>query len=123
MRSTYSFADVFFQKLLTTNDELDFQKEFVDHLNFNKRYIYKGSLTTPPYSEALLWNVLAEPVGLHADIIQLFENHLKLGDTNPRVSLQNRSLQPLNGRDVFKVDIAEPIPNLTQDLAKTLKLL
>ena len=57
-----SFADTFFEKLLTTNEEIDFQAGFVDHLNMIDRYVYTGSLTTPPYTENLLWNVIPKLV-------------------------------------------------------------
>ena len=57
-----SFADTFFEKLLTTNEQIDFQTGFVDHLNMIDRYVYTGSLTTPPYTENLLWNVIPKLV-------------------------------------------------------------
>lgn len=57
-----NFADIFLKTLLTTDKELDLMTDFINYLNFNHRYSYRGSLTTPPYSESLLWNVLADPV-------------------------------------------------------------
>ena len=61
---TGSFADTFFEKLLTSNEEIDFQAGFVEHLNMIDRYVYTGSLTTPPYTENLLWNVIPTVVSI-----------------------------------------------------------
>ena len=36
--------------------------EFVDHLDFNHRFMYRGGLTTPPYTEQILWNVLEKVI-------------------------------------------------------------
>ena len=70
-----SFADKFMQKLLNTSEVIDFQADFVDHLDFNHRYHYKGSLTTPPYTEGLFWTVLATPVPVRSETVDLFASH------------------------------------------------
>ena len=56
-------------------------------------YSYIGSLTTPPYTEGVRWQVLAEPLEISADqVTQLAA--LTGGGTN------SRPLQPLNGRQI-----------------------
>jgi len=66
-----SFADIFFGKLFN-KEECDFNTEFFQHLNMNERYVYKGSLTTPPYAETLLWNVLPNIVTISKSTYDLF---------------------------------------------------
>jgi carbonic anhydrase len=101
-----SFADKFMRKLLNSTDVIDLQKEFIDHLDFNHRYHYKGSLTTPPYTEGLFWTVLANPVPVRHETLALFESHSQ-GEI--AVGSSNRDVQPLNMRRVFKVDIDVPV--------------
>lgn len=69
---TGSFADTFFEKLLTTNEDIDFQKDFIDHVNMIDRYVYTGSLTTPPYTENLLWNVIPRVIPIKQSTLELF---------------------------------------------------
>ena len=57
-----SFADHFFRKIIGTDEVAQFESEFADHLNFKKRFVFMGSLTTPPYSEHVLWNVLEQVI-------------------------------------------------------------
>jgi len=50
---------------------------------------YPGSLTTPPCSEGVAWNVLAQPVGMTAEQIAVFAN---------AHGVTNRPVQPLGER-------------------------
>lgn len=97
-----SFGDKFLQKLLTTEEDLDLRSELLDHLDFDLRYTYRGSLTTPPYSELLLWTVLPTVVRIQPSSLALL--HLQHGH-DPAVGSSNRDTQPLNNREIFKVDL------------------
>lgn len=52
---------------------------------------YPGSLTTPPCSEEVSWNLILEPIELSAEQIETFENIYPFNA---------RPIQPLNGRSV-----------------------
>lgn len=54
-------------------------------------YVFAGSLTTPPCSEGVAWQVLKEPVELSAAQISTFRHIFKMNA---------RPVQPLNGRKV-----------------------
>jgi carbonic anhydrase len=54
---------------------------------------YAGSLTTPPFTEGVRWNVLAEPLTLSKRQIQAFRELFDEGNS--------REVQPLNGRAVL----------------------
>lgn len=54
-----------------------------------KAYSYSGSLTTPPCTEGVVWNVLADPIELSARQLTQFKNHY---------SMNNRPVQPINTR-------------------------
>ncbi len=54
-------------------------------------YRYSGSLTTPPCSQGVAWNVMVEPVTMSAEQIETLSN--LIGESN-------RPVQPLNGRTV-----------------------
>ena len=57
------------------------------------RYRYEGSLTIPPCSETVDWNIYAEPVGVAQDDINAFRN---------LYSHNARPLQPLSRRFLLK---------------------
>jgi carbonic anhydrase len=54
-------------------------------------YAFTGSLTTPPCSEGVAWQVLKQPVELSAEQISAFQKIFKMNA---------RPVQPLNGRKV-----------------------
>jgi carbonic anhydrase len=57
-------------------------------------YRYSGSLTTPPCTEGVKFNIFTKPITMSAKQIEAFE---KAHDGN------NRPVQPLNGRVVSRV--------------------
>ncbi|MEO1673291.1 MAG: carbonic anhydrase family protein, partial [Cyanobacteria bacterium J06631_2] len=62
----------------------------VNLLPRNKTYFsYEGSLTTPPCSEEVSWNLLSEPIEISAEQIAEFSNIFQYNA---------RPIQPLNGR-------------------------
>lgn len=63
-------------------------------------YRYEGSLTTPPCSEGVAWIVMANPIQLSARQLETFRN---------LVYLNNRPIQPLNGRTVVADRIVTPV--------------
>jgi|AntAceMinimDraft_5_1070358.scaffolds.fasta_scaffold47162_2 carbonic anhydrase len=54
---------------------------------------YDGSLTTPPCSEGVNWNVAAEPIEASADELSVFETYM---------GANARPAQPLNARPLVK---------------------
>ena len=70
----------------TTVGDIDFSQLLPDDLG---TYIYAGSLTTPPCSEGVAWNVLETPVSMSAEQVGAF-----LYDGNAR------PVQPVNDRTV-----------------------
>merc|ERR1712003_374702 len=64
-------------------------------------YAYRGSLTTPPCSEGVYWHLLKEPVTASVDQVINFQN--VLAETSEGIRSNNRSPQPINGREVVMV--------------------
>lgn len=64
-------------------------------------YAYRGSLTTPPCSEGVYWHLLKEPVTASVDQVINFQN--VLAETSEGIRTNNRSPQPINGREVVMV--------------------
>lgn len=62
-------------------------------------YTYSGSLTSPPCTEGVNWNVMRETMTVSGDQIEWFQKILNDVGSYPT---NNRPVQPLNGRDVTK---------------------
>ncbi|XP_033467343.1 carbonic anhydrase 4a [Epinephelus lanceolatus] len=68
--------------------------------NLTTYYRYKGSLTTPGCTEAVVWTVFENPIHLSIDQLRVF-SELKFHDGQPMVGTF-RPVQPLNGRQVYR---------------------
>ncbi|TDH04670.1 hypothetical protein EPR50_G00135210 [Perca flavescens] len=68
--------------------------------NLTSFYRYKGSLTTPGCTEAVIWTVFENTIPLSMDQLRVF-SELQFHDGKPMVG-NFRPVQPLNGRKVFR---------------------
>ena len=73
-------------------------------LDFGQRYVYRGSLTTPPYTESMLWTVL-QPLTITEQTRKYFQT---------KVGYTNRDIQPRNQRNVYKLSISESTTELRE---------
>jgi len=95
-----------------------------------ERYVYRGSLTTPPYTEPILWNVLPTIVSIRKETLAYFGNNKRLvGEYNEpgeyiKFGGSNRAKKPAFGREIIKVDIpywqsnsieSDPVAYFTQE--------
>ncbi|XP_068188212.1 carbonic anhydrase 4a [Antennarius striatus] len=68
--------------------------------NLTSYYRYKGSLTTPGCTEAVIWTLFESPIPLSRDQLRAFSD-LKFNDGKAMVGTF-RPVQPLNGRQVYR---------------------
>ncbi|XP_069003127.1 carbonic anhydrase 4a [Embiotoca jacksoni] len=68
--------------------------------NLTNYYRYKGSLTTPGCTEAVVWTVFENPIPLSIEQLAAF-SELQFHDGKQMVG-NFRPIQPLNGRQVFR---------------------
>lgn len=68
--------------------------------NLTSYYRYKGSLTTPPCTESVVWTVFETPIPLSGEQLRAFSD-LKFHDGKPMVDTF-RPVLPLNGRQVYR---------------------
>ena len=59
---------------------LDLTK-FVQHLRYNRRWTYTGSLTTAPFSEGILWNILEHVIPIRQSTLDMFLDYRRI-ETN-----------------------------------------
>ena len=52
--------------------------QFVQLLKYNSRWTYTGSLTTAPFSEGILWNVLKNVIPIRQSTLDLFLYYRKI---------------------------------------------
>ncbi|XP_072230871.1 carbonic anhydrase 4-like [Leuresthes tenuis] len=68
--------------------------------NMTSYYRYKGSLTTPGCTEAVIWTVFENPIPLSMEQLKAF-SELQFHDGKPMVG-NFRPIQPLNNRNVYR---------------------
>ncbi|XP_035034654.1 carbonic anhydrase 4a [Hippoglossus stenolepis] len=93
------------RSITTTNDNTTLSSISLTQLipseqNLTSYYRYKGSLTTPGCTEAVIWTLFETPIPLSMDQLRVFSD-LKFRDGKPMVGTF-RPVQPLNGRQVFR---------------------
>lgn len=71
--------------------------------NFNKRWVYKGSVTTPPCATNVYWNVLSTIYPIKQKYVDLFKQRLDSGTPGLSALGNYRLAQPINGQDVIYV--------------------
>ncbi len=90
-----AFSDIIANLPKQTGSELSLEASVnaEDLLPSNRQvYHYTGSLTTPPCSEGVNWNVMVEPISMSREQLDALSGVLHNN---------NRPLQPLNGREVY----------------------
>ena len=68
---------------------LDLTK-FIQLLQYNRRWTYTGSLTTAPFSEGILWNVLEHVIPLRQSTIDMFLEYKKIEQKQVFNHFQNK---------------------------------
>ena len=78
------YHDKFLQKMVkdtkesgSVPDEIDLT-EFVDKLNHDRRWTYQGSLTTAPFGEGILWNVVEQVIPIRQATLDMFTDYQKV---------------------------------------------
>ncbi|XP_062382480.1 carbonic anhydrase 6-like [Sardina pilchardus] len=75
--------------------------DLISGVDTTSYYRYLGSLTTPNCNEAVVWTVFKDTVKVSQNVIDLFSNTVRIGDsTSELVTNVFRNVQPLNGRQV-----------------------
>ena len=112
MNGLTDYHDTFLKKMLEAekknpnkNEKLDLTK-FVQLLNYNRRWSYSGSLTTAPFSEGILWNVLEQIIPIRQSTLDLFLDYRKVDkkktfnnfedDEDKKNTFSKLALQPEN---------------------------
>jgi carbonic anhydrase len=72
--------------------------------NFEDRWIYKGSVTTPPCDKFVYWNVLRRIHPIKIDQLAMFKEKLRLNEAQIGNSQNNRAIMPINDHGVLYVN-------------------
>ena len=75
------FDSLQLDKLSSSNAKVDITAvpygQLINMVNTNKRWVYKGSLTTPDCNEIIYWNVVYRVYPIKARHLQAFQNLIK----------------------------------------------
>ena len=100
--------------------QLDLSK-FVQELRYNRRWTYAGSLTTAPFSEGILWNVVEHVIPIRQSTLDMFldyrkveeqkvfnkfENEQQKKEVDAKLAIQPEQMKPFdaeNGETYFRV--------------------
>lgn len=111
---------------------LDLTK-FIQLLQYNRRWTYTGSLTTAPFSEGILWNVLEHVIPLRQSTLDMFLEYKKIEQkqvfnefTSPKekaevmakLSIQPNNMKPFTndeGETFFRVAACNRVVQDTGD--------
>lgn len=101
----YSHED-YFSERDQADRGLDLQK-LLSYIDFSKRWIYRGSFTSPPCLEGVLWQVIDDVQYMNERTLQLFKNsrfnHPRSDHRCDFCAGNNRTIMPQNGRTVYYV--------------------
>ena len=61
--------------------KLDLTK-FINLLRYSRRWTYTGSLTTAPFSEGILWNILEHVIPIRQSTLDMFLDYRKIEETS-----------------------------------------
>jgi carbonic anhydrase len=50
--------------------------DLIDMVDTNNRYVYKGSVTTPPCGQSVYWNVLSKVYPVSQATVDAFKNQM-----------------------------------------------
>ena len=64
-------------------------------------YAYRGSLTTPPCTEGVLWHVMEQPMYIDPTLLARFPTTVTHHGADEANEHNNRELNPVNDRVVF----------------------
>ena len=82
-------------------------------INMKDRWTYKGSLTTPPCSTSVLWNVLTTVYPIKQSHIDEFKTQLARNKDYNLAEVGNfRVAQTINDHDLMMIQSESPPPNL-----------
>ena len=112
---TIAVIDSFFDSLelwrLDGEPEVDEVRygQLLDALDTDQRWVYKGSVTTPPCATTVYWNVLNRVYPIKPEHFLLYREHIwKRSKTNIDYTGNYREIQEYNGHDLKMIVRSEP---------------
>lgn len=105
--STNDVSNEFIQEWNVTREgefqlDLEYFEELIEDNKIDEYYYYQGSLTTPDCNEIVNWFVVKEPLQISKSQKNLIDSYFKNNPNFANGRGNNRVIQPLNGRQVFK---------------------
>lgn len=78
--------------------------DLMNMVDMNNRWVYKGSVTTPPCATSVYWNVLRTIYPIKREHLDLFKAQLARGENGKLAQYGNwREIQPINTQAVAVV--------------------